>query len=253
MYSYIKTSLLLVCLITLSGLQAQNTDRKEPRTRQIGPDIQLIKLTEHTYIHRSFKNDETYGRFASNGLVYVQDSMCIIFDTPISLQTTTYLLDDLKKRLGLHVQAVVVNHFHDDCIAGLDTVHARGITSYGNKKTIKLCKEAGLSVPLKKFGKKKVFKIGSSSAEVYYPGPGHSVDNTVAYVASEKILFGGCLLKAYAATKGNIADADLEKWAESAAKVKKRYPQAETLIPGHGHYGGQELLDYTIELFSVEQ
>jgi len=237
----------LLWVLCLSNLYSQN---QEPKFWQIGEDIQLIKLSEHIYIHRSFKVFEGFGRVGSNGLVYVNDSSCLIFDTPVTLKTTTYLLDHLKEIKGLEVQAVVVNHFHEDCVAGLDSVHAKGIPSYGTKKTIKLALLEGVTAPQKKMSKKKTFHLGKQTAQIYYPGPAHTVDNIVAYIPSEKVLFGGCMLKAYAATKGNLADADVEKWPKSMAKVKKKFPDAEIFIPGHGHYGGSELLDYTIELFT---
>ena len=218
--------------------------------RQLGEDIQLIQLTENTYIHRSYKVFDDYGRVASNGLVYIVDSMCIIFDTPVTLKTTTYLLDYLQENKGLTIQAVVANHFHEDCIAGLDSVHARGIPSYGSKQTIKLALLDNVTAPQHKFGKRKTFKIGKQKAQVYYPGAAHTIDNNVAYIPSEKILFGGCMLKSYGASKGNIAHADTEAWPKTIAKVKKKFAEAEIFIPGHGHQGGTELLDYTIDLFS---
>lgn len=237
----------IAIVASLFSLQAQDL---QPQVRQIGEDIQLLKLTENVYIHRSFKVFDDYGRVASNGIVYITDGRCIIFDTPVTLKTTTYLLDYLQKDKELNIQAVVANHFHSDCIAGLDSVHARGIPSYGSKKTIKLALEDGVTAPQKKFGKKKTFEIGSQLAEVYYPGPAHSIDNVVAYIPSEKVLFGGCMLKSYGASKGNIADANIDKWPKTIAKVKKRYPEAEFFVPGHGHSGGIELMDYTIDLFS---
>ena len=224
-----------------------------PQVRQIGEDIQIVRLNENTYVHRSYKIFESYGRVASNGLIYIVDSMCIIFDTPVTLKTTTYLLDYLQNDLDLNIQAVVVNHFHEDCIAGLDSVHARAIPTYGNKRTIKLCEANGLTAPQNGFGKKKKLKIGEQTAILYYPGAAHTFDNIVAYIPAEKTLFGGCMLKQNNATKGNLADADTEKWSKTVTKVKKKFDDATIFIPGHGHHGGVELIDYTIQLFSNEK
>jgi metallo-beta-lactamase class B len=32
----------------------------------------------------------------------------------------------------------------------------------------------------------------------------------------------------------------------------KAYPKAKIVVPGHGEYGNQQLLDHTIKLFKVQ-
>ena len=80
--------------------------------RQLGPDIQVLGLTEHTLIHRSFLYLEDGTRFPCNGLVYIQDSFCLIVDTPVDTVATNYLLDYLQDNLQLQVMGVVVSHAH---------------------------------------------------------------------------------------------------------------------------------------------
>ena len=36
-------------------------------------------------------------------------------------------------------------------------------------------------------------------------------------------------------------------------KVMKKYPEIKTVIPGHGDFGGIELLTYTVELVKKEK
>jgi metallo-beta-lactamase class B len=218
---------------------------------QIGEDIQLIPLSDNVIIHRSYKVFEGFGRTPSNGLIYIVDSTCYIMDTPVTEKTTVRLLDHLTQERGLTIKALVVNHFHEDCVAGLDSVKARGIPTYSNKRTAALLKAAGGTLPKKTFGKKLVLKHDDHRIVNYYPGPAHTDDNIVTYLPDEQVLFGGCMVKAVGAGKGNIADADLAKWPATIAKVKKTFPEAKTIIPGHGFHGGQELLDYTIELFTL--
>ncbi|PTM12179.1 MAG: subclass B1 metallo-beta-lactamase [Bacteroidetes bacterium] len=242
-----KYAFLLVLLCVGFAATAQTLPQTE--VTQIGEDIQLLRLTEHTLVHRSFTTSETYGRYASNGLLYIVDTLCIIFDTPATAKTTTRLLDYLTQEQGLTVRALVVNHFHDDCTSGLDSVHARGIPTYGNRQTIALCKANGKTPPQKKMGKRKTLKIGGQQIENYYPGAAHSTDNIVSYLPAEKVLFGGCMVKSLNADFGNTEDADLAKWSKTVTKVKHRYTEAEIVVPGHGYTGGQDLLDYTIQLF----
>jgi len=81
------------------------------------------------------------------------------------------------------------------------------------------------------------------------PGPGHTVDNIVTWIAAEKVLFGGCLVKAGTAkTLGFTAEADLAAWPATLARVKNRFPSARLLVPGHGDPGGWELAENTLKL-----
>lgn len=234
-------------LVGLGGVQGQQISS----VIQIGEDIQLIPLSDNVIIHRSYKVFEGYGRIPSNGLIYIVDSTCYVMDTPVTEKTTVRLLDHLTQERGLTIKALVINHFHEDCVAGLAAVKTRGITTYSNKRTAALLKAAGGAVPQKTFGKKLVIKHGDHAIVNYYPGPAHTDDNIVTYLPDERVLFGGCMVKAVGAAKGNIGDADLAKWPATIAKVKKTFPEAKAVVPGHGFHGGQELLDYTIELFKV--
>lgn len=235
---------------TITVLTAQN-----PRTamQQIGEDIQLIPLTENTIIHRSYKVFDDYGRVGCNGLIYIVDSALVLFDTPVTEKTTARLLQHFVDDLGYTVEAVVINHFHEDCMAGIDSIHARGITTYASRKTDARLKAEGATRPQKKFGRKKTLKIGDQIVVNYHPGAAHSSDNIVSYVPDEQVLFGGCMLKAQSAGKGNLADASVEDWSNSVERVRKQFPDIQYAVPGHGHHGGPELLQYTIDLFAEDR
>jgi metallo-beta-lactamase class B len=80
-------------------------------------------------------------------------------------------------------------------------------------------------------------------------GEAHTVDNTVSFVESEKVLYGGCMIKSLKAGKGNLADANVNEWSNTVRKIKSTYPNIIHVIPGHGKVGDTDLLDYTIEMF----
>lgn len=80
-------------------------------------------------------------------------------------------------------------------------------------------------------------------------GEGHTKDNVVGYFPEAEAIFGGCLIKESGAGKGNLEDANVAAWSATVKKLKRSYPRAKTVIPGHGKSGGRELLDYTIKLF----
>ena len=48
---------------------------------------------------------------------------------------------------------------------------------------------------------------------------------------------------------GNVADAYVKEWPVSLNNVLKRYPDIQTVIPGHGEWGDVHLIKHTIELF----
>ena len=94
-----------------------------------------------------------------------------------------------------------------------------------------------------------MFNLGNEVIEVFYPGPGHSVDNVVVYFKKRRILFGGCLVKPLSSRNlGNLADANVDEWPASIKRVQEKYPQCRIVIPGHGDYGDIKLLQHTIDL-----
>lgn len=51
------------------------------------------------------------------------------------------------------------------------------------------------------------------------------------------------------AGKGNLDDANPDEWSATVEKLQKKYGDAPIVIPGHGTPGGQELLEYTVQMF----
>ena len=83
---------------------------------------------------------------------------------------------------------------------------------------------------------------------------GHSTDNLVVYVPSANVLYGGCAVHELSSTSaGNVADADLAEWPTSVERIKKHYPEAEVVIPGHGLPGGLDLLQHTANVVKAHK
>jgi metallo-beta-lactamase class B len=146
---------------------------------------------------------------------------------------------------------VIPTHFHDDCLGGLAAFHAHKIPSFGNSKTIDLAKANQTAYPQNGFTETIKLNVGGKFATATFLGEGHTKDNVVGYFPSENVLFGGCLIKEMQATKGFLGDANVKDWSATVRKVKQAFPSVKLVIPGHGQIGGQELLDYTIELFKA--
>jgi metallo-beta-lactamase class B len=230
--------------------------------------LKIVKISEHTFIHISYLQTQSFGKVECNGLIFLNKSKAIIFDTPTDNIVSNELIDFLAKQ-NITTKAVVINHFHDDCLGGLEAFHKRNIISYANQETLKqlLAKEnvtyygkskvereqlknKSLVLPKKVFKNHQNIKLGNKKILNYYPGKAHTIDNIVSYIPSEQVLFGGCMVKSVNATKGNLADADTIAWPQTIHNVKNKFKKVKWVVPGHGSHGDSLLLDYTIQLFS---
>jgi len=227
-------------------------------------DSDLFKveaLSENLFVHVSYLATKSWGKVACNGMIFRDGKEAIIFDTPTTDSASYALINWVEKELKCEVKAVVVNHFHVDCLGGLDAFHESGIKSYASQATIDLAKAKGeystpkvaFDEPASPSGRSHQIKIGSKEVINQHFGAGHTFDNIVSYVPSENALFGGCMIKSMGAGKGNLADANVAQWPKSVENVKRQYPDLKWVVPGHGKTGGVELLNYTIELFSEPQ
>ncbi|EAQ99664.1 subclass B1 metallo-beta-lactamase [Maribacter sp. HTCC2170] len=242
----IKYTLFLVSLILIIGCKAQNSTNSSFESE----NLRIKQLTENTYVHISYLETDTWGKVPCKGMIVTDNGEAIVFDTPTNDVASVELLNWLKNDLKYQVNAVVATHFHVDCIGGLKEFHKNNIPSYATNMTIDLMKNG--VVPENGFDKYLELKVGNKKVVSQYFGGGHTSDNIVGYFSSEKVLFGGCLVKSIGAGKGNLEDADVQAWSKTVENVKKQFKKVEVVIPGHGEAGNAGLLDYTIELFKQE-
>ncbi len=215
----------------------------------IDKDIQLVHLRDSVFMHVTWDNDETYGRFSSNGIILVRSGRALLVDTPMDNKKTKRLVLWLKDNLSVIVEEVIVGHSHSDCMGGLGYLQSVGIKSLGNKLTVDKCRELRLPIPAESFSTTHVFDFHGEKIECRYFGPGHSFDNIIVWLPDQKILFGGCLIKSLNSTGlGNLSDAVTEEWDITVKKLMNSYSDIGIVIPGHGDAGGTELLSHTINL-----
>ncbi|WP_298901694.1 subclass B1 metallo-beta-lactamase [uncultured Psychroserpens sp.] len=245
-----------ICSIIISGLLFISItcchNHPEPKIVYQTELLEVTKLNDHMFIHRSYLNLKNGTKVSCNGVIFIDNNEAIVFDTPTSNEASSVLIQWVEDSLQSKITTVVPTHFHVDCLGGLEAFHNEGINSIANEMTIALAKERNNYVPKSGFNKTRDLYIGKEKVSLTFFGEGHTIDNVVAYIPSEKALFGGCLIKSLGATKGNLEDANTNEWPTTAKNIKSHYKDLKIVIPGHGEHGNTQLLDYTMTLFETQ-
>lgn len=205
------------------------------------PGLKVQELENNVYLHTSFERYDGFGVVASNGLMIIDDEMAYIIDTPTSTEDTEKLVEWAREQ-GFIVEASISTHFHDDSTAGIEWLNSQSIPTYASSLTNRLLGEADQTQSVRSFDDTS-FWLVENLIEVFYPGPGHTKDNVVVWLPKQGILFGGCFVKAE--SLGNLSDAVIEAWPESAENLVSRYGHARVVVPGHGKPGDASLLRRT--------
>ena len=214
--------------------------------------LQIKKITEQSFVHITFLETEDFGKVACNGMVIIHDKEAVVLETPVDNQVSEELITWIENEQQAVIKAVIVHHFHIDCLGGLGAFHQKKISSFANQLTIDLATQKGYEPPVNAIVSGHRTTFGKSNISSHYFGPAHTEDNIVSYFEDDQILFGGCMIKSMGAKRGNIADANVNEWSNSVSRVKSEHPEISTVVPGHGKEGGPELLDYTIDLFRMK-
>ncbi|MBN1145361.1 MAG: subclass B1 metallo-beta-lactamase [Bacteroidales bacterium] len=241
-----KTSYLLLFFfwINCSAFSQHN----DPKIR-VCDNIYLQRISVNAYVHVSQDDISGFGQVSSNGLIYVNNGEAFLFDSPASEASTRALVTWLTDSMKLKIVGFVPNHWHVDCMAGLAFLHSQGIPSYANQMTIDIARSHHLPEPRNGFTDSLNLKLGDRDIRCYYFGAAHSLDNIVVWIPYEKVLFSGCMIKAMSSGNlGNTADGDVKAYPATIRKVKARFPDAVIVIPGHGNFGGIELIEHTLQL-----
>lgn len=243
-----KSILLVIIFFTFQiSVQAQSGLSKI----KVADDIELLQLSDKAYVHISYLQTEDYGLVGANGLLLIDGNEAFLFDSPWNNNQTERLVTWIADSLHATVSTFVPNHWHADCMGGLDYLLSKDVKSYANQMTIDLAKENGLTPPQYGFSDSLLLKLNNIPVFCFYLGGGHATDNIVVWIPSEKTLFPGCMSKDFhAQSLGNLSDADVKAWPETIKKVLEKFPSVETVIPGHGPIGGKELLIHTRNLLT---
>ncbi|MDF1547680.1 MAG: subclass B1 metallo-beta-lactamase [Bacteroidales bacterium] len=242
----------IVCLFT--NFLSQAFGQQEYRTMTINKDIQLTRLSDSFYMHTSWFSAPGFGRFSSNGLILIVNGKALIIDTPMDNQQTEQLYNYMLDSMNVTIETLISGHSHEDCMGGISFLHSKGVHSIALDLTNQKCIEQNLPLPKQSFSDSLILNFYGNQVICKYFGPGHTIDNIVVYFPAERILFGGCLIKAINSRNlGNIKEAKIDNWAQTVKLVKLEYADAKIVIPGHGSFGDTKLLSHTIELVKVEK
>jgi len=208
------------------------------------PELKIEQLNKNLYLHTSFQRFKGFGLVASNGLVILDSNNAFIIDTPASANDTEKLVAWLKGQ-GFTVKGSISTHSHDDSSAGIAWLNSNAITTYASKLTNELLGGKGKEQAQNAFTGTSSW-LFNNQIEVFYPGAGHTIDNVVVWLPKHNVLFGGCFVKSK--NLGNLADAVIAEWPDSAQQLINKYGHASMVVPGHGRAGDVSLLKSTKRL-----
>ncbi len=242
-----KTAILIIIII-LSVIQVKSQSNPEI---WINENIRLIQLKDSVFMHTTWitRSDGERG-YGSNGMLVIKNGQAIMVDTPVEEEKTKQLTEYLKDSLGVNVTKFIAGHYHIDCIGGLNYLKSIGVESIANYMTINKCKEIDMPVPKIAFTDSLNFDFNGLKIQCRYFGGGHTFDNIVVYVSEKKVLFGGCLIKSLHAKRIGVVpnESVLSEWDLTVKHIMENYKGELIVIPGHGDYGTEELLNHTVDL-----
>ena len=257
------TYIWIFILVTLTGL---SQDRF-----QISSDLYYTEVRDSVYVITHH-----FPKYGSNSLfVLLPGEQGVLIDTPHETTGTRFLLSWIRTKFGKLQLTAINTGWHQDNLGGNEFLLDRKIPVYGPTLTATILQDRGnelkdllleqtssleddryyqsfseltLLPPNHTFAIEEglLLEKGGETFEVYFPGESHTVDNTVVFLHSKKILFGGCMIMSIRHQQpGFIDHANMAEWPESVKKVQEKFPFCNLVIPGHGPYGNKKLLEHT--------
>jgi metallo-beta-lactamase class B len=213
-----------------------------------GPSkLKIVQLSDTVYQHTSLSDVDTYGLMAGNGLVVIEGKQAYLIDTPWTEADTNTLIQWVTAK-GLTIGGVIITHFHQDSSGGLAVFNKLKIKTYATTLTNQLLKAQGRELASNEITSDS-FDLVPGVVQAYYPGPGHTKDNLVVWLAKSNLLFGGCLVQSFNNRKlSSNEDSSIKDWPKSLQNVMVKYPNIDMVIPGHGQIGDVSLLELTQQL-----
>lgn len=219
--------------------------------------IKTHRIDSNLYLYTSYGDAGNYKNIDANAVVVVSGQDALIFDTPWDSTQAEQLVAWVEDSLHKHILLSVITHAHADRIGSIAVMHKHNIPTYSYILTTEEAEKAGYPAPKTAFyNTDTTFRCGNIEIIAYYPGAGHTVDNTVLYIPSKKFLYGGCFIKSgFSNNIGNIADADVDEWPKSVQRLQQRFGSTgfKMVIPGHGTWQSDNAIENTLRLLEKER
>jgi metallo-beta-lactamase class B len=215
----------------------------------IHSDIEIIQLSENAYMHVSYIHTKKWGRISANGIILIKNGKAFLFDSPWNNDLTEVLINWISDSLNAKLIGFIPNHWHEDCMGGLEVIHKNNIPSYAHQITVDSAFAKGLPTPQKAFTDSIIIPFEQRTIRCYYLGAAHTTDNIVVWLPNDEILFAACTIRNINAKHlGNTADGSLVDYYTTVKKIWELFQNAQIVVPGHGKHGGFELVEHTLSL-----
>ncbi len=268
---------LLLLVTALVG--CAETQAKPTPTLMLKPD-ERFDINEDMYVRQiregAFVITHSFPWPSNSMVIEMKSSDLVLVDTPCTPQGARDLLDWLKAQFGERDIVAINTGFHFDNLGGNSYLIEQGIPVYGADLTAKLLQKRGEQVradtlkslqdpsqqryrqaheslpfvaPTHQFELEQGLELefGDEVVQVYFPGPGHTLDNLVVHFPARNILFGGCMIIGWDSI-GYMGDADLASWPQSVRNLSRF--DFDILVPGHNDRLDPGLIEHTLNLLA---
>lgn len=202
------------------------------------PSLTLTPLKGGVYV----VEDRYYA--AENSAVYVGRDHVTVVGATWTPQTAEMLVAEIRKITPLPITEVIDTNHDPDRIGGNATFKQIGAKIIATAQIRELIEKDGAAVvkqtqaALPSYPDIPIvlpdtvypsdFELQNGKVRALYLGPSHKVDDIFVYFPEEKVLYGGCSLKAQL---GNMDGADLVEYPKTLQKLKAL--PIDVIIAGH--------------------
>lgn len=221
-----------------------------PGMERVAADVWVARVAPGLWVHTTTRKYPDGTVYPANGMLLETRRGSVLFDTGWTGTQTAAILS-WARRMKRPVLRAFVTHAHEDRMGGIAVLMKNRVPVYGLSLTREVARSQGaadLPEPVLDLDSKA--RRDPDGFELFYPGAGHARDNIVVFFRRQRVLFGGCLVKSVTAPDlGNTADAVLDEWPKAVERVRRAYPAAGAVVPGHGAVRG-DALGHTLQLLS---
>lgn len=212
------------------------------------PKLKIAQLTGDYFIYTTYHTYEG-NLIPANGMYLVTKAGVVLFDTPWDSTQFQPLLDRIQEQHQQDVTVCIATHWHSDRTEGLEYYREKGIATFTTALTDEWSKKNDKKRAQFLIRQDTTFQVGQYSFETYYPGEGHTADNIILWFPSEKILYGGCLIKGTDAENlGFLGDANIQTYEATLRNVQAKCPNPKHTIVSHSDWKDNSSLEHSIRL-----